>query len=270
MAIPATTLFLCTLIPYLPISKLFSGELIRFVNDLTPNKETQRLMVGFLNDFFHKPKNGLLSLGFIVAIFYSSNAMMGIIRTFDRSVVIKHKANFLQKRMRAIQLTLLLVVLVIGTVLISIGQGELFKNLMGWLHIKNSSTRGLIQNLRWIVIIVLFLYSIAFIYKYAPSVPERWRLLSPGAIFATFLIVLTTWVFSVWAQNFSNYNRFYGSIGTVLILMLLIFINSLILLIGFELNISIAYLNKEKGTAKKIRKVPEVKDPLTDRSRHRN
>ncbi|MGI8952167.1 MAG: YihY/virulence factor BrkB family protein [Chitinophagaceae bacterium] len=252
MAIPAAGLFLCTLIPYLPISKDFYQQLIKFVTDLTPNRETQKFIVNFLDDFFNKQKTGLLSIGFLLALFYSSNAMMGIIRTFDSSIITKHRSNFIQKRIRALQLTVLLILFVMGTLLISIGQGELFKKVMEWMSIKNVHTRWWIQNLRWLVIIAMFLYSIAFIYKYAPSVQKRWKLLSPGAIFATFLTVLTTWLFSMWAQNFSNYNKFYGSIGTVLILMLLTFINSLILLIGFELNITITYLKLE--AEKRIKK----------------
>jgi membrane protein len=102
--------------------------------------------------------------------------------------------------------------------------------------------RHWIQDLRWIIVVLLFLYSIAFIYKFAPSIQKRWKLLSPGAVFATILMILTTYLFSVWAQNFSNYNKFYGSIGTVLMMMLLIYINSLVLLIGFEVNVSISYL----------------------------
>lgn len=245
MAIPAAAIFLFTLVPYIPISKQFSAELFRVIRDLTPNRETQAFIVQFLDDFFNKPKNGLLSVGFVLAVFYSSNAMMGIIRSFDRSLVDKHRTNFINKRLRAIRLTTIVIVLIIGTTLISLGQGTLFRMIMQWLHIRNTMVLFWIRSLRWIVIIALFLYSIGVIYKYAPSVKKRWKLLSPGAIFATILTILVTWVFSVWVQNFSNYNKFYGSIGTVLVLMLLIFINSLILLIGFELNVSITYLKKE-------------------------
>lgn len=242
MAIPAATIFLCTLIPYLPISKDIHNELLRIAKDITPNSDTQKLITGFINDFFNNRKTGLLSIGFVLAVFYSSNAMMGVIRTFDRSLVEKHKANFINKRLRALKLTIILMLLIIATALISAGQGALFPMLMKWMNIKNTGTKTWIQNLRWIVIIALTLYSIAFIYKYAPSVHKRWKLLSPGAIFATFLIILATWLFSIWAQNFSNYNKFYGSIGTMLMIMLLVFINSLVLLIGYELNISITYL----------------------------
>ncbi|WP_207632869.1 YihY/virulence factor BrkB family protein [Foetidibacter luteolus] len=250
MAIPAATIFLCTLIPYMPISDRFFRELYRLVRDITPNRETQVLIINFLEDFFKKPKTGLLSLGFVLALFYSSNAMMGVIRTFDKSLHEKHKTNFVAKRLRAIRLTLIVIFLLIGTVLISVGQGVLFKTIMGWLHIQRSNLRWLIKLLNWLVILALFLYSIGFIYKYAPSVKKRWKLVSPGAVFATALIILTTWGFSFWVQNFSNFNKFYGSIGTLLILMLLVFINSLMILIGYELNISITYLKQQADMKK--------------------
>lgn len=247
MAMPAAAIFLFTLVPYLPISQQFSRELYNIVRDVTPNKDTLELVRGFLDDFFNKPKTGLLSLGFVLALFYSSNAMMGVIRTFDKSLHEKHKSNFIQKRLRAIRLTLIVIFLLIGTILISVGQGVLFKTVMQWLHIKRGDLRWLFKVVNWIIIVFLFLYSIGFIYKYAPSVKKRWKLLSPGAVFATSLIILTTWVFSFWVQNFSNYNKVYGSIGTLLILMLLVFINSLMILIGYELNVSITYLKSQQS-----------------------
>lgn len=248
MAIPATTIFLFTLLPYLPVSKQLYKEMMVFVRDVSPNLQTRQFIISFLNDFFNTPKKGLLSLGFVLALFYSSNAMMGIIRTFDRSLVEKHHSTFLHKRLRAIGLILILLLIFIGTTLISFGQGQLFIFVLKKLKITNVHAKSWIQNLRWIVIIFLFLYSIAFIYKYAPSVKKRWRLLSTGAVFATILIILLTWLFSIWAQNFSNYNRLYGSIGTVLMIMMLIRLNSYILLVGYELNITISTLKGEEDS----------------------
>ncbi|WP_158559215.1 YihY/virulence factor BrkB family protein [Deminuibacter soli] len=255
MAIPAAAIFLFTLVPYLPISKQFHNELFRIVRDITPNQETQKFMVSFLDDIFNKPKGGMLSLGFILAVFYSSNAMMGIIRTFDRSLVYRRRSNFVAKRWRAIRLTTIVILLIIGTILISLGQGVLFKSILGYWGIHNSSIRFWIKTLRWLVILVLFLVSIGLIYKYAPSVTKRWRILSPGAIFAASVTILVTMLFSIWVTNFSNYNKFYGSIGTVLILMFLIFINSLILLVGFELNVSISHLKKERDEQNSLKEM---------------
>jgi membrane protein len=91
----------------------------------------------------------------------------------------------------------------------------------------------------------MFFFSISFIFRYAPAVHKRWKLINPGSILATFLMIVFTAGFSYWVSNFSNYNELYGSISTVLILMLLIYFNSLVLLIGFELNVSINSLKHE-------------------------
>ena len=141
----------------------------------------------------------MLSLGFILALFYSSNAMMGIIRTFDRSVKNRAKTNFIKKRLRAIRLTLILFLLFIGTLIISLGQGMLFHHFMHLLRIRNLHVQWLIKNLRWIVIAALFFFSISFIYKYAPTVTKRKRLISLGSTLATCLLIFSTSVFTLWA-----------------------------------------------------------------------
>ncbi|RXK86306.1 YihY/virulence factor BrkB family protein [Filimonas effusa] len=258
MAIPAACIFLFTLLPYLPVSKQIYHELFRFVRDITPDRETRKVIISFLDDFFNKPKTGLLSVGFLLAVFYSSNAMMGVIRTFDRSLQNTYKGGFFSKRLRAIRLTTIVIVLILATSLISLGQGTLFRWLMDLLGIENRNLRFWIQSLRWLVILALFVYSIGLIYKYAPSVKKRWKLLSPGAFLATFLTISVTSVFSIWVQHFSNYNKVYGSIGTLLIIMLLISLNSLILLIGFELNVSITHLKEQRTAEKQKQETPSL------------
>lgn len=246
MAIPASAIFLFTLVPYLPISKQFTLQILKLTKDITPNQNTYLLINDFLNDFFNRPRNALLSFGFLLAIFYSSNAMMGVIRTFDKSIFEEKKSNFLKKRWKALKLTFILTFLIFGIVLILMGQDYFFNNLMNWIDLKNKTILSLIKNLRWLFILLFFFYSIAFIYRYAPSVNEKWKLISPGTILATVLTIGTTLIFSWWVNNFGSYNKIYGSIGTAMIIMLIIYFNSLILLIGFELNVSITKLKSEK------------------------
>jgi membrane protein len=90
----------------------------------------------------------------------------------------------------------------------------------------------------------LFFTCISFIYRFAPAVDKKWPMINPGSILATILMLLTTLGFSWWVGRFGHYNEVYGSIGTVIIMMALVFINSLVLLIGFELNVSINSLRK--------------------------
>jgi membrane protein len=116
--------------------------------------------------------------------------------------------------------------------------------VLRWFGIESEIVRKIILNARWLVIILLFFACISYIYRHAPAVHKKWHLINPGSILATFLMLVLTILFSWWVTRFGNYNEIYGSIGTVLILMLLIFINSLVLLIGFELNVSISSLKK--------------------------
>jgi membrane protein len=188
---------------------------------------------------------GIFSFGFILLLFYASNAMTGIIRSFDKSIM-QNKPFFLHQRMRALRLTLILFLLVFASLIVLIGQDQLAILLREVFDIKKKAIVPYWNTLRWVVIILLLFYGNAFIYRYAPHIKEKWPLLSPGSILSTFLMLATTLGFSYWVNNFSAYNKVYGSIGTVLIVMTLIYINALILLIGFELNVSIEVLRKEQ------------------------
>jgi membrane protein len=148
--------------------------------------------------------------------------------------------------MRAIRLTLILIVLVIiSTFLLLVGKEQMIYLMRHVFKMRRADRVVWWNATRWIIIVALLFYGIALIYKFAPSVKKRWKLISPGSILAASLTLITTILFSYWVTNFGSYNKVYGSIGTMLIIMILIFINSLILLIGFELNVSIAYLTKE-------------------------
>jgi membrane protein len=241
-AIPAASIFICTLIPYLPVSHQIEHQLLLITRDITPNQNTYTLVSQFLEDFLDKPRVGLLSFGFILALFYSSNAMLGIMRSFNKSLIYNRHRNVLQSRWMAIKLTILVLFMVIGSVIILVTQAELLRDFLKWTHINTKSARWLFRTLRWVVIIPLFYIAIAYIYKYGPSVQKRWKLFSPGTLLATFLTILTTLAFSYWVNRFGTYNKVYGSIGTVMIMMLLIYFNSLVLLIGYELNVSIHHL----------------------------
>ena len=244
MAIPAVLICLFTLIPYMPASKKFTIELLKLTKNLTPNQNSYNFVQSFLRDFLETPRVGLMSFGFVLVIFYASNAMMSIIRTFDTSIYKHHRnKNIFRRRLKAMRLTVIILSLFVATILLSIGQGIVFDWVLKWFHLRKSE-KATIATIRWIIIVILFFYSISFIYRYAPSVKKRWPLVSPGSVLATVLILLTTILFSYWVNHFNNYNKIYGSIGTIMILMLLIYLNSLILLIGFELNLSITYLKK--------------------------
>lgn len=241
MAIPPAIIFLFTLIPYLPISNQFEEQLYGLIRDVVPGEKDNSVLIRFLQDFINNPRNELLSLGFILSVFFSSNGVMAIMRSFDRNYHGFKKRNDFQKRMTALKITMILFVIVIVSILLLVAQGAVLKH---WLGIKALWMRNIIENARWLVIILLVVSSISYIYRHAPAVHKKWKLITPGSVLASFLMLLFTFLFSWWVSHFSNYNELYGSISTVLILMLLIYFNSLVLLIGFELNVSISSLKK--------------------------
>ncbi|HMU10666.1 MAG TPA: YihY/virulence factor BrkB family protein [Ferruginibacter sp.] len=239
MAIPPSFLFLFTLIPHLPFIKKkdILNQVRLILKDLIPVETFNSKVAVFIDEtFFDKPVFGLLSFGLLLAWFFASNAMMGIMRSFNKNYIGFAKRKGLHDRWVAIRLTTLLFGLVLGCLILLITQGAFLKGL------KSPFWKDFILYTRWIFIIALVFYSISFIYKYAPAVHKKWKLVSPGSILATFMCILATLGFSEFVNNFGKYNALYGSIGTIIVLMALIFINSLVLLIGFELNVSIKSL----------------------------
>ena len=193
---------------------------------------------------------GVFSFGFLLLLFYASNAMTGIIRSFDKSIM-QNRPFFLHQRMRAIRLTIILILLVFASLIVLIGQEQLASLLRSGFDIEQSTILPYWNTLRWLIIMLLLFFGNAFIYKYAPHIKEKWPLVSPGSLLSTILMLLTTFGFSYWVNNFSSYNKIYGSIGTVLVVMTIVYINALILLIGFELNVSIELLKNEVDEVEK-------------------
>jgi len=245
MAIPAATIFLCTLIPYMPIHDSITTQLLELVKDYTINENTYRLISSFLDDFLQTERTGLLSVGFFLVIYYASNAMMGIMHSFDKSLIYTTRRNFFQRKWMAVKLTILILFMALLCIVLLVLQGQLLNWLLQLIHIRDKTILNTIVVVRWIVLIALVYFSIAFIYRYAPAVHKPWGLYSVGTNLTTILILLTTFLFSFWVNHFSSYNKIYGSIGTILIIMFLIYINSLVLLVGFELNVSIHSLKHQ-------------------------
>ena len=245
MALPAGFLFLFSIIPYFPSSFKVKKQILSVFKDISPNSSTYKFILDIINDLLSQHV-GVFSFGFLLLLFYASNAMTGIIRSFDKSIM-QNKPFFLHQRMRAIRLTIILFLLVFASILVLIGQDQLTTLLREVFNIKRKTIIPYWNSVRWGVIILLLFFGNAFIYKYAPLIKEKWSLMSPGALLSTLLMLLTTLGFSYWVNHFSSYNKIYGSIGTVLVVMTLVYINALILLIGFELNVSIELLKKEQN-----------------------
>jgi membrane protein len=244
MAVPPLGIFVFTLLSSLPDAISLYNQALLLVKEVSPNQSVYQLIKSVMDDFFH-PGGELISFGLILAIYFSSNAMLTIMRTFNKSMlhIQKEKRNFIQLRWVAIKLTILIVVLFIAVLLVLVTQGTVLDFIRIHWGIGNKSYIGLLQLARFIITASLVFFSIAMIYRYAPAIEKKWKLNSPGAILASSLNISFIYLFSFWVNHFATYNKVYGSIGSILILMFLTYVNFLVLLLGFELNVAINSLH---------------------------
>ena len=247
MSIPPTCLFLFTLVPNLPfISK--SGlkmQLHDLVYDIIPSKTYNTGVIEFIDSLIDGNKIGLISFTFIISLFFASNAVIGIMRSFNKDYVGFETIKGIKKRWEAIKLTLMLFGLVTTYLFLLLLQS----NFLNWLGVRDINIKSLIIVGRWLLIIGLLFYMFAFIYRYAPSTTKRWKLVSPGAVLATTLCIVVTIGFTAFVDSFGQYNLLYGSLGTIMVVMIMVFLNSLVVLVGFEFNLSIHMMKSEEEIA---------------------
>ncbi len=239
LAIFPGLIFLFTLIPYIPIDGL-QASLVSLLNDVLPEdvfffiKET-------IEDTVLNRRASLLSVGILFTLFIASNGVIGMIDSFNKSYDTFHDRNFITKRWVALKLTLLLSTLLFSSIVVIILGDELLHLILDTLGVDTDFNYILFTTLRYLTILLLFFLGISTIYYYGPAVKKKWSFVSPGSTLATVLCILISLGFSYFVNNFGGYNKLYGSIGTIIALLFWIYFNALALLVGFELNASIAY-----------------------------
>ena len=245
MALLPASFFLFTLIPFIPIPN-FQEELIRLFESIIPT-EAYSFLESTIVDVITRKSEALLLIMFIATIIFSTNGIHALIHAF---VVSAHKfrtRTWIAQRKISIVL-LLLIVFMISVAGFLVIFGKMAFNRLVDLHILERSLLSyLIIILKWIVIVLLMFLAISFLYWLAPAKRSDFRFISPGSIVATFLFILTSLGFSAYVNNFGQYNKLYGSIGTLMVILLWLYLNSIALLIGFELNVSIKAANEENN-----------------------
>ena len=234
-----------TLIPYIPITGL-QETLMDLLSVVLP-QSTNKITFETLDDIINNPRGGLLSLGFILALYFATNGINSLIEAFNASFHIRESRSLIRQRILSLGLTLLLsIMLIIAIILIIFG--ELSINYLTEYELISNNAGKLILYGKWFIILLMLFFGISTLFHLGPALKNKWKLFTPGSIFATIFIIVTSIVFNYYINNFAQYNKVYGSIGTLMIILLWMYFNSIILLTGFELNASIlnASSNKEK------------------------
>lgn len=237
MALFPAVIFIFTLIPYIPIED-FQNELLTLIHNLVPGN-VYIAIDETVQDIITRPRGDLLSLGFFMALIFSTNGLASMMSAFDASLHSFERRTWFGQRFIAVVLLVILVSMLTVTIGLLTGGQYLINSAVEHGLLKDNFTYYLLLIGKWAVIVTLFFFGNSFFYYLAPAKKTKWRFISAGGTLSTFLSILTVIGFTYYINNFGQYNKLYGSIGTLLVVLFLLYILSVILLIGFELNASI-------------------------------
>ncbi|MFD2786056.1 YihY/virulence factor BrkB family protein [Hymenobacter rubripertinctus] len=237
IAIFPTIIFLFTLIPWIPVPNL-DVDILQFLSDLIP-REMYRAISGTIEDVVTIQHGGLLSFGFATALVLSSNGIMALLDAFEKKYPNFKKRTYIRKRVIATLLTVVLSsVLLIAVTGIFFGT-YIIDALVYKEIVPEAMTDQLTAILRYGSVVFLFLLTTSLIYYYVPPVHDKWPFVSVGAIVATLLIFVVSFLFILYVKIFDSYNHFYGSVGTLVGFMVWLDFVCMTLILGFEVNVSI-------------------------------
>lgn len=231
-----------TFIPYIPINH-FQSTLLSTITDIIPTA-TWDVLGPIITDIISRQRGSLFSIAFISALFFASNGIMGISKAFNHSYHEIDTRPPFKQRLISLWLLAILAILIILAVGLVIG-GKISIGYLVTHHLleSNFGINVLIIS-KWLIVMTLMFLSISFIYYLAPANVKYYKFVSPGSTLATIMSLLLLIGFDAYVSNFTRYNALYGSIGTLIVMMVFLYFNAIVLLIGFELNVSIYQAHK--------------------------
>lgn len=239
MAFPPLLLFMFTMLPYLPLEGLEKN--IYFLIDVIFRGSEQAVVLkNIVDDFINTPRTGLLSLSIFSAFFLASNGIYFTLVVFDKYLKtnVKETTDW-KRRLKAFQLLIMFFVAFSFLLLIVIGQQKLINNLVHYLGWSDSVSTAAVYISTYLLLFLFLLTTLGLTYYFGPSVQQRWKFFSPGAIMATVAIIIFSIVLFFIANNFVNYNKVYGTIGSLFLAMIWLNTVTRLILVGFTLNISL-------------------------------
>lgn len=237
LAFIPSTIFLFTLIPFVPI-KNFQSELLALIDDFIP-ENVYYLIEATIVEVVTKKSGVLLLIMFMATIIFSSNGVHALISAFNNSQHSFETRTWLTQRF----VSILLVTLISIMLLLSVGLITFSKIGINYLVrmeiIQVNITYYLLLFGRWLIATTLLFFAVSLLYYLAPAKKTGWRFFSWGSAIATFMIIISVVVFSFYVNNFGQYNKLYGSLGTLMVVLLWLYLISISLIVGFEMNVSI-------------------------------
>lgn len=236
-------LFLFSLIPFFPFEGIEDEIFSTFQQILPP--DTYEASKSTIDDILNNRRSSLLSFGFLFALLFATNGVNSMISNFNDSYHDFDARGFWKQQLAAVSLTIVLSILFLIGIVVIIFSSGIINSILKFFDL-DAISPFIIESSRFLLLVGVVLLAIAILYNFGPARRREWHFISPGSILATLLILLSSIGFSFYVSNFAQYNKLYGSIGTLMVIMIWIYLNALVLIVGFELNASIASLKAKQ------------------------
>ena len=249
-------LFLLNLVPYLQdfFPFITTENILGFVQTIIPEDLYQNIDTTIM-DIVSKPRQSLLSFGFFFALYASTQGVVSMMDSFNSVYRTKENRGFFYSRLIAVTIVMALVVTIIAASSVMI-IGSIFISRLDEMHLFNTSFMIFLFNtLKFLILLAVFYITSAFIFRFAPAVHDKWHFFSIGAQLSGLLITLGFYGFIFYLENFASYNKLYGSIGTLIALMLWLYLTSFIVIVCFEVNVSLDLAEEKQKQRENRRKV---------------
>lgn len=240
LALFPAIIFLFSLIPYIPVDD-FQANLLGQIQMVLPAPAYQ-FAQQTIEELVTHSRLDLLSFGFLASIFFASNGVNAMIDNFNNSIHVVKRRSILSMRLTSIYLVFMLGTLIIISIILLLF-GTSIISLLGSYDLIQPATEYMLLIVNWVITIGFIYFSVSFFYFYGPNKRSRWKFFSTGSSLATLLIILVSIVFGEYVNQFGTYNKIYGSIGAMMVILLWIYFNCVVLVLGFELNVSLKKVN---------------------------
>jgi membrane protein len=258
-------IFLTALLAYLPIPNLMD-QIIGLLAQVMPS-EALTLVQENLSALLSEPRGGLLSFGILAALWTSSSAIVAMSDALNHADNVEEGRPFWKVRGMAILLTIGLSIFIIGSIVLLMFGPQIGRWLADFVGLGRAFEIAW-NTLRWPVILFLVMTAIAMIYHFTPDVEQSWKWITPGSLFAVALWLVASLGFSYYVNNFGAYDKTYGTIGAIIVLLTWMYVSNLVILIGGEINAEIEHASGEgKAPGEKTGAYPAARRNSRDRTR---
>ena len=242
--------FLISLINAINFSGILDPEYIFSLLDVLPS-EIQSIVTDFLRELQSSSSGSFFTISFVAGLFTASTAVFKLIKIINSSYGFDEKRGFIKLRLIALFFTLSLITMLFMLILTQIFGQIIYVTVIKYLDIDNEFFEMMWRIAKNIIPLIYMLVTFMLLYKFSPSRSREnmvtFRGVLPGAIFSTFGVIIVSLVFGFYVSNFGKYSITYGSLGGIIVFLIWLYLLSVIILIGAEINATLYSMKNFKS-----------------------